>query len=774
MKLDYKWVALSNTTLGVLMVTINQSIILIALPDIFRGIHLDPLEPGNTSYLLWMILGFLVVLAVLVVSLGRLGDMFGRVRMYNLGFAVFTVFSILLSVTWMHGSSGALWLIVMRLGQGIGGAMLFANSSAILTDAFPQDQRGLALGINTIAGIAGSFLGLVLGGLLAPVSWRLVFLVSVPVGVFATVWAYRKLIDTGERNPARIDWWGNITFAVGLIAVMVGITYGIQPYGGHTMGWTSPFVVACIAGGVALLAAFVLIERRVAEPMFHLQLFRIRAFTAGNIATLLAAMGRGGLQFILIIWLQGIWLPEHGYDFARTPLWAGIYMLPLIAGFLVAGPVSGYLSDRYGARPFATGGMLLSALGFLLLMLLPVDFSYTWFALILLAEGIGMGLFSPPNRAGVMNSLPPSQRGVGGGMNATFQNAASVLSIGLFFSLMIIGLAASLPRDAARRPGRARRARGHRRARREPAARLDAVRRVPGLQPRPEPARRAHAALADARAGARADRPQLLPDADLRRRSRRRCSTRSCSRSPPAWSPPSPRCCAAASTTGASPSGSRSRLKQARRRRCRRADAAGREQHLDDAVGREAARVDREREVPGVVDVDAVERLDPRVLAVVVVLDGLLGAAPVDEVLALVGRDAPGERCPDADVDRRRVVGQRGEAGRGEDHAGHLRGLAQDRAAELGQRAEHAELAHRLRRPGRHRDAQRRHGEPAADALLELAHIADVGVQLTSEERQRRAIEQRRVGGRSKVRGNLSAAGAFLSRNRPHSHRTPR
>jgi MFS family permease len=446
MKLDYKWVALSNTTLGVLMVTINQSIILIALPDIFRGIHLDPLEPGNTSYLLWMILGFLVVLAVLVVSLGRLGDMFGRVRMYNLGFAVFTVFSILLSITWMHGSSGALWLIVMRLGQGIGGAMLFANSSAILTDAFPQDQRGLALGINTIAGIAGSFLGLVLGGLLGPVSWRLVFLVSVPVGLFATVWAYRKLIDTGERNPARIDWWGNITFAVGLIAVMVGITYGIQPYGGHTMGWTSPFVVACIAGGLLMLAAFAAIERHVAEPMFRLQLFRIRAFTAGNIATLLAAMGRGGLQFILIIWLQGIWLPEHGYDFSRTPLWAGIYMLPLIAGFLVAGPVSGYLSDRYGARPFATGGMLLSALAFLLLMLLPVDFSYTWFALILLAEGIGMGLFSPPNRAGVMNSLPPSQRGVGGGMNATFQNAASVLSIGLFFSLMIIGLAASLPR----------------------------------------------------------------------------------------------------------------------------------------------------------------------------------------------------------------------------------------------------------------------------------------------------------------------------------------
>jgi MFS family permease len=444
-KLDYKWIALTNTTLGVLMVMINQSIILIALPDIFRGIQLDPLQPGNTSYLLWMILGFLVVTAVLVVSLGRLGDMWGRVRIYNLGFAVFTGFSILLSVTWMHGSEGALWLIGMRIGQGIGGAMLFANSAAILTDAFPRDQRGLALGVNVMAAIAGSFLGLVIGGVLAPVSWRLVFLVSVPVGLFGTVWAYRKLIDTGMRHRARIDWWGNVTFAVGLVLLMIGITYGIQPYGGHTMGWTNPYVAGSLAVGLLLLAGFVAIERRVADPMFHLELFRIRAFTAGNVATLLAAIGRGGLQFILIIWLQGIWLPEHGYDFSQTPLWAGIYMLPLIAGFLVAGPLSGYLSDHFGARPFATGGMALAAASFAALLFLPVDFSYGWFAAILFANGVGMGLFSSPNRAGVMNSLPASQRGVGGGMNATFQNAASVLSIGLFFSLMIIGLASSLP-----------------------------------------------------------------------------------------------------------------------------------------------------------------------------------------------------------------------------------------------------------------------------------------------------------------------------------------
>jgi MFS family permease len=444
-KLDYKWVALSNTTLGMLMATINASILLIALPDIFRGIGINPLAPGNTSYLLWLILGFMVVMAVLLVSLGRLGDIYGRVRMFNLGFAVFTVFSILLSVTWMHGSAAALWLILMRVGQGIGGALIFANSSAILTDAFPANERGLALGVNSIAAIAGSFIGLVLGGVLAPISWRLIFLVSVPVGIVATVWSYHSLRDLGQRRPARIDWWGNATFALGLIGVMIGITYGIQPYGGHTMGWTSPFVLAMLFGGLALLVAFCVIERHVEDPMFQLDLFRVRAFAAGNLAMLLAALSRGGLQFILIIWLQGIWLPQHGYDFSQTPLWAGIYMTPIIAGFLLAGPASGWLSDRFGARPFATGGMLLAGLSFLLLIVLPVDFSYVWFALILLLNGIGMGLFAAPNNAGVMNSLPPTQRGAGAGMLATFQNSASVLSIGIFFSLMIVGLASALP-----------------------------------------------------------------------------------------------------------------------------------------------------------------------------------------------------------------------------------------------------------------------------------------------------------------------------------------
>ena len=423
----YKWVALSNTTLGVTMATINASILLIALPDIFRGIGVNPLQPGNTSLLLWLLMGYLVVTAVLVVSFGRLGDIFGRVRMYNLGFALFALFSVLLSVTWMHGTAAAWWLISIRILQGVGGAMLMANSSAILTDAFPTHQRGLALGLNQVAAIAGSFVGLVLGGILGPVSWRLVFLVSVPFGVLGTIWSYRKLRELGIRKAARLDWWGNVTFGAGLIAALVGITYGIQPYGGHVMGWTSPLVLTLIIGGVALLAVFAVIETRVADPMFRLSLFRIRPFTAGNVASLLSSLGRGGLMFILIIWLQGIYLPIHGYSFSQTPLWAGIAMLPLTAGFLIAGPVSGWLSDRFGARPFATGGMIVAAASFLLL------------------NGIGMGLFASPNRAGIMNSLPAERRGVGAGMSATFQNSATVLSIGIFFSLIILGLAGTLP-----------------------------------------------------------------------------------------------------------------------------------------------------------------------------------------------------------------------------------------------------------------------------------------------------------------------------------------
>jgi MFS family permease len=446
----YKWVALSNTTLGMLAATVNASIVIISLPAIFRGIQLNPLTPGNISYLLWMLMGYLVVSAVLVVTLGRLGDIYGRVRMYNAGFAIFALGALALPFDPFKGPAGALWLIGWRILQAVGGAMLMANSPAILTDAFPYNQRGMAMGVNQIAGISGQFIGLILGGVLAAVDWRLVFLVSVPIGVGGAIWSYLSLREVGARTPARIDWLGNVTFAIGLVGLLTGITYGIQPYGGHTMGWTSPFVLTCLIGGAALLVAFCLIELRIRAPMFDLRLLRIRAFSTGVTAALLASIARGGLQFMLIIWLQGIWLVLHGYSFIDTPLWSGIYLLPLTAGFLIAGPLSGWLSDRYGARFFASGGLLLSAASFGGLLLLPVDFSYPAFAVLVFLSGAGMGLFSAPNAAAVMNSVPPEQRGAASGMLATFQNSGFVLSIGIFFSLMIAGLAATLPTTLTR------------------------------------------------------------------------------------------------------------------------------------------------------------------------------------------------------------------------------------------------------------------------------------------------------------------------------------
>ncbi len=442
---NYRWVALTNTTAAVFMSALDGSIVIISLPAIFRGIHLDPLAPANITYLLWMIMGYRLVQSVLVVTLGRLGDMYGRVRVYNFGFTVFTAASILLSFDPFAGAAAAQWLIGWRLLQAVGGSMLTANSAAILTDAFPPDRRGFALGFNQVAALAGQFVGLVAGGLLAAWDWRAVFWVNVPVGVFGTIWAYRRLRDNGERHRGRIDWWGNITFAVGLSAVLIAITTGIQPHGGHSTGWHSPFVLGTLTLGIVLLIAFVLIESRVAEPMIRLTLFKIRAFSAGNAATFAAALAQGGLQFVLIIWLQGIWLPLHGYDYADTPLWAGIFMLPLTAGFLVAGPAAGALSDRFGARGIASTGMLLFALSFVGLMLLPINFPYWAFAMLITLNGIGSGMFAAPNTSAIMGSVLPSERGVVSGMRATFQNSGTALSIGVFFSLMVVGLSASLP-----------------------------------------------------------------------------------------------------------------------------------------------------------------------------------------------------------------------------------------------------------------------------------------------------------------------------------------
>ena len=442
----YKWIALSNTTLGVLMAALNSSILLISLPAIFRGIHINPLAPGEVGYLLWILLGYMVVTAVFLVTFGRISDMFGRVRLYNAGFAVFTLGSILLFLTPGQGTSAALELILFRLVQGVGAAFLFANSAAIITDAFPTHERGLAMGINQIAAIGGSLIGLIVGGLLSAVWWRGIFLVSVPVGIAGTIWAYLMLRETATiRRHQRVDYLGNATFAVGLTALLMGVTYGLLPYGSSNMGWGSPFVVGAFTVGVVLLAAFVWIETRVPDPMFRLSLFRIRMFTAGNLSGFLGSLGRGGLQFMLIIWLQGIWLPLHGVTFEHTPLQAGLDMIPMMAGFLLMGPVSGALSDRVGARGFATAGMVIVAAAFFALTRLPADFHYWPFAAIIAIMGIGMGMFSAPNSTAIMNSLPPEHRGAGSGMQATFQNAAAMLSMGVFFTIIIVGLSGSLP-----------------------------------------------------------------------------------------------------------------------------------------------------------------------------------------------------------------------------------------------------------------------------------------------------------------------------------------
>ncbi|MFL0175657.1 MFS transporter [Mycobacterium sp. SMC-16] len=441
----YKWVVLANTTLGTLLATINASIVLISLPAIFRGIGLNPLAPSNVSYLLWMLMGYLVVTAVLVVPFGRLGDMYGRVRIYNLGFVIFTLAAVALSFDPFHLGGGAIWLIAWRVIQGVGGAMLMASSSAILTDAFPANQRGMALGVNMVAAVAGSFLGLLIGGFLSEWEWKAVFWVGIPIGVIGAIWSYRSLRELGTRSPGKLDWAGTVTFGLGLTVLLLGITYGIQPYGNSPTGWGSPAVLGSIGVGLLLLVVFCIIELKVESPMVDMRLFKSATFGMGNLAGLLSSVGRGGLQFMLIIWLQGIWLPLHGYDFESTPLWAGIYLLPATIGFLVAAPVAGSLSDRFGARPLAVGGMLLMAVTFVALLLIPVNFEYWEFALLVFLNGVGGGIFTAPNTAAIMSSVPAAQRGAASGVRSTFFNAGSSLSIGIFFSLMVVGLAGTLP-----------------------------------------------------------------------------------------------------------------------------------------------------------------------------------------------------------------------------------------------------------------------------------------------------------------------------------------
>jgi EmrB/QacA subfamily drug resistance transporter len=441
---QYKWIVLSNTTLGVLMASIDINIVLIALPAIFRGINIDPLT--SFQYLLWILFGYSIVTATLLVTFGRISDMFGRVRLYNLGFAIYTVGSILLYFTPNTGDAGALELIIFRIVQGIGGAFLFSNSAAIITDAFPPDERGKALGINQVAALVGGFLGLILGGVLAVYDWRWVFLISVPFGLFGTVWSYWKLKELAViRKGQNIDVWGNVTFGVGLTVFLIAITYGLLPYGNSAMGWGSPYVMAGLLISIGMLAAFPFIEMHVRDPMFKLELFRRRAFAAGNFASFLASISRGGVMLMLVILLQAIWLPLHGVPYEDTPLWAGIYMVPMTVGFLLMGSLSGWLSDKYGARGFSTLGMIVSAFVFLALTYFPYNFDYVPFAVAIFVMGLAMGMFASPNTASIMNSVPPEDRGSAAGMRSTLQNTGSIVGLSILFTVVIAVLSADLP-----------------------------------------------------------------------------------------------------------------------------------------------------------------------------------------------------------------------------------------------------------------------------------------------------------------------------------------
>ncbi|MGC8609336.1 MAG: MFS transporter [Thermoplasmata archaeon] len=445
---QYKWVALSNTTIGVLMASINGTIMMIALPAIFRGINLNPFVSSSFQYLLWILMGYMVITASILVTVGRLSDIYGRVRLFNFGFMIFTIGSILLFLTPGRGTQGALELIFFRMVQAVGAAFLFANSSAIITDAFPSNERGKAMGINQIAALAGSLIGLVLGGILATINWRYVFLVSVPVGALGTIWSYLKLKDQSVRNRnEKIDIPGNTVFAGGLTLILLAITYGLMPYGSSPMGWTSPWVLTSMFVGIALMVAFPFIELHVSQPMFNMKLFKNRAFATGTFAGFFQSMGMGGVMFMVIILLQGIWLPLHGYSYTSVPFWAGIYTLPMMGGFVLMGPISGALSDKIGAKFLSTMGMAIGAVAFILLATFPYNFNYLPFALTLFLMGIGMGMFAAPNLTAVMNSLPPHYRGTGSGMRATLQNSGQTASMGIFFSVVLISLTTLLSRS---------------------------------------------------------------------------------------------------------------------------------------------------------------------------------------------------------------------------------------------------------------------------------------------------------------------------------------
>ncbi|MEM0134746.1 MAG: MFS transporter [Thermoplasmatales archaeon] len=444
--MEYKWTVLVNTTLGGLMASINMTIVLISLPTIFRGLNIDPTASGEFIMLLWVMMGYSIVLATLLVTFGRLSDIYGRTRLYTLGFLIFTAGSILCSIIPDNsGNHGAEMLIAFRMVQAVGGGLLMVNSTALITDSFGPTERGRALGINQISFIAGSLIGLIAGGLLASANWHLVFIVNIPFAVAGSLWSIFKLKQIKKKEKVPMDIAGNVALGGGLVLISLGFTYALVPFGNSAMGWNSPWVIASFIVGAILLIAFIFIELKVKYPLFDLSLFKIRAFNYGNFANFMSSLGRGAIMFLVIIWLQGIYLPLHGIPYSSTPFWAGIYMVPMMAGFIALGPIGGMLTDKYGARTFATSGMIIVALSLYLLTLLPYNFNVWQFEMILLLNGIGSGLFAAPNTTAVMNSLPGESRGAGSGMRTTFNNIGQTISMAIFFSIAITIFSDKLP-----------------------------------------------------------------------------------------------------------------------------------------------------------------------------------------------------------------------------------------------------------------------------------------------------------------------------------------
>jgi EmrB/QacA subfamily drug resistance transporter len=412
----YEWTALSVTTVGALLASIQGSALLIALPDIMTQLH------AGFMTIMWVILGFMLITTALVPVVGRLADMFGRKNLYNAGFAIFTLGSLLcgLSQPQFHG-----WdMVVYRMIQGVGGALLFTNSAAIVTDAFRKGRVGLGLGINTIAFSAGFLMGPVIGGILTAIDWRLVFLINVPLGVAGTIWGILRLREPVSL-PTRqyFDWLGSITFTVGLGSLLLAASLVAFPLIDAVYVYTL-FVLAFVG-----LAAFYVMEKKAEQPMMDFGLFHEKLFAYACVVNAINGLARGAVLFVLIFFLQG----PYGLD----PLWAGIMMAPFGAAFMLVGPISGYLSDKYGSRGLATAGLLISSIGLLGLSTITSSTPYWLLALYQALMGGGSGLFASPNTNAIMSSVVPEKRGIAAGVNSMLMNTGQMLSIAIIFPLVL-------------------------------------------------------------------------------------------------------------------------------------------------------------------------------------------------------------------------------------------------------------------------------------------------------------------------------------------------